>query len=123
MAHQIGFASEDEANYVAYLVCRRNPDPLFQYSGNYMAMKYALSRLNRVNPMAYKKLKRTISPGVSQDLAENQRYWEKYQNPLETFSDWFYDLFLKANQQTDGIQSYTKVVELLMGEYRKNKLN
>lgn len=123
MAHQIGFASEDEANYVAYLACRLNPDPSFQYSGNYMALKYAMNRLHRVNPKAYRKLCRTYSAGLALDLAENRRYWERFHNPIAVFSDWFYDLFLKANDQTDGIESYAKVVELIMGEFRKNGLN
>lgn len=122
MAHQIGFASEEEANYVAYLTCRLNPEPAFQYSGNYMALKYAMNRLRRVSPPAYVRLQRLYSPGLVQDLEENRRYWERFQNPLEAFSDWFYDLFLKANDQEDGIKSYSKVVELLMGEYRKNGL-
>ena len=123
MAHQIGFASEDEANYVAYLTCRFNPEPAFQYSGNYMAMKYAMNRLKKVRPQAYKKLEKLYSTGLKQDVAENRLYWEKFQNPLEVFSAYFYDLFLKANDQRDGIKSYSKVVELLMGEYRKNQLN
>lgn len=55
MAHQIGFASEDEANFVSYLACRLNPDPAFQYSGNLMAMKYAMNRLVTVDSVAYKK--------------------------------------------------------------------
>ncbi|MDQ3290916.1 MAG: DUF3810 domain-containing protein [Bacteroidota bacterium] len=123
MAHQIGFASEDEANFVSYLVCRLNPDPVFQYSGNYMALKYAMNRLRKVNPKAYKKLRQYYNAGLKLDLAENRRYWESFQNPIEVFSEWFYDLFLKANDQKDGIKSYSKVIELLMGEYRKNNLN
>ena len=122
MAHQIGFASEDEANYVAFLVCRLHPDPAFQYSGYYLALKYAMNRLHRLNPAAYRQLQRTYSAGLARDLAENRRYWERFHNPVAVFSDWFYDLFLKANDQTDGIKSYAKVVELIMGEYRKNKL-
>ena len=123
MAHQIGFASEDEANYVAYLACRFNPDPSFQYSGNYMALKYAMNRLKKISPRRFKKLQKHFNPGLKQDLELNQQYWEQFQNPIEEFSDWFYDLFLKANDQKDGIQSYSRVVELLMGEYRKNQLS
>ncbi|QNF34138.1 DUF3810 domain-containing protein [Adhaeribacter swui] len=123
MAHQIGFASEDEANFVAYLACRLNPDPAFQYSGNYMAMKYAMNRLKKVNPRAYKQLEQLYSVALKKDIAENKLYWERFQNPIEVFSHWFYDLFLKANDQREGIKSYSKVVELLMGEFRKNNLN
>ncbi len=122
MAHQIGFASEDEANFVAYLVCRLNPEPAFQYSANFTAMKYAMNRLRYVNPRAYKKIEKSYSPGVKQDLKQNRLYWESSQNPIEVFTDGLYDLFLKANDQDEGIKSYSRVVELLMGEYRKNGL-
>jgi len=33
MAHQIGFAREDEANFIAYIACKNHPSPDFQYSG------------------------------------------------------------------------------------------
>jgi len=35
LAHQRGFAREEEANYVGYLACRAHPDRDFQYSGTF----------------------------------------------------------------------------------------
>ena len=122
MAHQIGIASEDEANYVAYLACRLNPDPSFEYSGNLMAMKYAMNRLHRVDSVAYQQLEQQFSPGLKLDLEKSRNYWNSFNNPIAQFSDVFYDLFLKANDQTEGIESYSRMVELIMGEYKKNKL-
>jgi len=29
MAHQIGFAREDEANFIAYIACKNHPSPDF----------------------------------------------------------------------------------------------
>ncbi len=123
MAHQIGVASEDEANFVAYLVCRYNPEPAFQYSANYSAMKYAMNRLHFENPDLFEQFKKTLSPGVQQDLEANKKYWESFKNPIEVVSDTIHDLFLKANDQEEGIRSYSRVVELLLGEYRKNGLD
>jgi hypothetical protein len=123
MAHQIGFASEDEANYVAYLACRLNPDPSFGYSGNLMAMKYAMNRLKKMNPTTFTRLEKSYSTGVVLDLQASREYWNKFQNPVAEFSDVFYDLFLKANDQKAGIESYSKMVELILGEYRKNGLS
>jgi hypothetical protein len=122
MAHQIGIASEDEANYVAFLTCRLNPDPAFQYSGNLMAMKYAMNRLSQVNPPAFERLRKTLKPGLVQDLEANRRYWESFDNPIEVIGEVIHDLFLKANDQSEGLVSYSRVVELVMGEYRKNGL-
>jgi len=122
MAHQIGFASEDEANFIAYLVCRLHPEPAFQYSGNLMALRYAMNRLQYAWPAAFARLERAFSPGLKKDLEHNRLYWESFQNPLEIITDSIQDLFLKVNDQDEGLQSYSRVVELLMGEYRKNGL-
>ncbi|MGV3641537.1 MAG: DUF3810 domain-containing protein [Adhaeribacter sp.] len=122
MAHQVGIASEDEANYVAFLTCRLNPDPAFQYSGHLMAMRYAMNRLSWVKPAAFEKLKKTLQPGLRHDLEAQRRYWESFDNPVEIVGKAIHDLFLKANDQEEGLVSYSRVVELVMGEYRKNGL-
>ena len=122
MAHQIGVASEDEANFVAYLACRLHPEPAFQYSGNFMALSHTLNRLKYQYPMAYMYHFQSLSPGVMHDLKANRSYWTAFQNPLEIITDGIHDLFLKANDQEEGLESYSHVVELLIGEYRKNKL-
>ena len=122
MAHQIGFASEDEANYIAFLTCRANPDPVFQYSGNLTAMRYALNRLYSLDSLAFQQLEKKLNPTVKQDLEINRQYWESFPNPFLDLTSGFYDLFLKANGQQSGIQSYSQMVELLLGEFEKNNL-
>jgi hypothetical protein len=123
MAHQIGFASEDEANFIAYLACRFNPDPVFQYSGNLMAMRYAMGFLRKVDEEAFERLKEQFSDDVKADLEIERAYWSRYNNPFLKFSSAFYDLFLKANGQSEGIESYSRIVDLLVGEYQKNGLD
>ena len=122
MAHQIGFASEDEANYIAFLTCRANPDPVFQYSGNLTAMRYALNRLHGLDSLAFQQLEKKLNPLVKRDLEINRQYWESFPNPFLDLTSGFYDLFLKANGQQSGIQSYSQMVELLLGELEKNDL-
>ena len=122
MAHQIGFASEDEANYISFLTCRANPDPVFQYSGNLTAMRYALNRLYGQDSLAFQQLEKKLNPLVKQDLEINRQYWESFPNPFLDLTSGFYDLFLKANGQQSGIQSYSQIVELLLGELEKNNL-
>jgi hypothetical protein len=122
MAHQIGIASEDEASFVAYLACQRNAEPTFQYSGNLMAMRYTLNRLYWEDSATYNRQLKTLSPGVIRDLEVTRNYWNSFENPLEIASRAIHDLFLKANNQTEGVRSYSRVVELLMGEFRKNGL-
>ena len=56
MAHQIGFAKEDEANYIAYLACINNPDINFKYSGTLAALTYSLNSLKEHDSQKYKDL-------------------------------------------------------------------
>lgn len=123
MAHQIGFASETEANFVAYLVCRNASDSLFRYSCHYTAMRYAMSALYRSNTAAYRALTKTYSPALQEDLALNRAYWKQFESPLEEISHTVNNAFLKANGQKEGIRSYGKMVDLLLADYvQRNKL-
>ena len=122
MAHQLGFSPEDEANYVSFLVCRSNPDPSFQYSGYFMAMRYAMNALGGANKEAFLLLRKNISKGVMADIEANRMYWNRFYNPISTFTSFFYDYFLKANGQKEGIRSYSLMIKLIVGEYRKDGL-
>ncbi len=123
MAHQLGFSPEDEANYISFLVCRSNSNPSFQYSGYFMAMRYAMNSLGGANKEAFLSLRKDISKGVMTDIEANRLYWGRFYNPISTFTSYFYDYFLKANGQKHGIRSYSLMVKLIVGEYRKNGLS
>lgn len=56
MAHQLGFASEEEANYIAYLACVNNPDPEFRYSANYWVLFLAMDALKKADMKSYEAL-------------------------------------------------------------------
>lgn len=123
MAHQLGFSPEDEANYISFLVCRSNSNPSFQYSGYFMAMRYAMNSLGVANKEAFLSMRKDISKGVMTDIEANRLYWGRFYNPISTFTSYFYDYFLKANGQKHGIRSYSLMVKLIVGEYRKNGLS
>ena len=122
MAHQSGFASEDEANFVGYLACQFNPDINFQYSGNLMMLRYSMRSLYRLDSVAYEELAAKLTIEVKEDLRKNREYWQSFYNPIDPLTDALYDLFLKANDQKEGIKSYSLVTSLLIGEYRRSGL-
>lgn len=123
MAHQLGFASEDEANYIAYLACVNNPDPAFRYSANYWVLFSAMDALKKADIKSYEALYGKIDPEVFLDNKFSQSISKKFRSPVQDFTSRFlYDLFLKANSQKSGIDSYNLVIELLVGELRKNNL-
>lgn len=118
MAHQRGFAREDEANYLAYLACTRHPDIEFQYSGLVMALSQVMRALYRVDPEAFAALRAEYDPGLIRDLQANQAYWQAFSGPVEQLSERMNDAYLKSNRQADGVQSYGRMVDLLLAERR-----
>lgn len=119
MAHQRGFAREDEANYIAYLTCIGSDDIDFQYSGTMLALIYSMNALSDTAPNAYAKLKTKYSDGVLKDLRDDIQFWNAYSGKIEKFSDSLNNSYLKSNGQKDGVKSYGRMVDLLIAEFRK----
>ena len=123
MAHQRGFAREDEANYIAYVACKLHPNPDFQYSGTLLALTYSMNTLRRYDPDLAAVLREEYSEAVKRDLSDWSRFWQQYEGPIEEISEKVNDTYLKANRQKDGVYSYDRMVSLLLAEYRLMKSN
>ena len=119
MAHQRGFAREDEANYIAYLACTMNPDTDFQYSGVIMALINSMNALAKQNTTYYNILTKKYSIGLRRDLKYDYNFWSKYEGKAEKFTDNVNNNYLKSNGEQEGTQSYGKMVDLLLAERRK----
>ena len=121
MAHQRGFAREDEANYISYLVCNIHPDIDFKYSGTLLALLHSMNALYRYDSEKYQELQAMYSDGLKSDLNYLRKFWEKYEGPVEKTSTRINNAYLKSNLQEDGIYSYGRMVDLLLAEYRAIK--
>ena len=119
MAHQVGFASENEANFIAFITCFKNSDPYIQYAGLTFAINYCYSNLSKIDPVKAKKYMKLLNPGIVENYKEISRFWNQYQNPFEPIIKKSYDTYLKANGQSMGIESYEGMVGLVVG-YLKN---
>lgn len=114
VAHQLGYAAENEANFIGFLASINNEDAHFQYSGYYMALRYALNDLYRHDKEKYKIAIMSVNKGVLKNMQESQDFWNSYQNPLEGYFKDIFNLFLKANKQPKGIKSYNGMVGMLI---------
>lgn len=114
VAHQLGFAAENEANFIGFLTAINNDDLYFQYSGYYMALRYVLNDLYRHDKEKYKISIKKLNKGVLINMKENQEHWAQYQNPLEPLFKNIFNQFLKINKQPEGIKSYNLMVGLLI---------
>lgn len=118
MAHGRGIAREDEANYMAYLSCRQHPDPYHQYSGTLLALLNAMNALARWDYEQYQHLQLGYAAGVKRDFVAISEYWQQYKGPVARTSARVNDAYLQFNGQEEGINSYGRMVDLLIGERR-----
>jgi hypothetical protein len=120
MAHQIGYASESECNFIGFLASVKNDNLYFQYSGYSMALRYCLSNWQARDENTFKQLLKTVHPGILKNYKESDTFWKQYQTPIETGFHAFYDNFLKLNQQKDGMEGYSKFVNLMVNYYKND---
>lgn len=120
MAHQRGFAREDEANYIAWLTCSKNPDVDFEYSGELLALIHSMNALYDADRGKFIEIYNRYNPGIVRDLSADSKFWQRFKGPVESISSTLNDSYLKANKQPEGVKSYGRMVDLLIAQYRKN---
>lgn len=120
MAHQHGFAREDEANFIGYLTSVSHPSLEFQYSGTMLALNNAMSQLYRADPEGWATLRDRYSDGMLRDLADHRAYYDRYQGKVWETSNKVNNQYLILNRQKDGVQSYGRMVDLLLAYHRSN---
>ncbi|PQJ74397.1 DUF3810 domain-containing protein [Polaribacter gangjinensis] len=122
MAHQLGFAAENEANFIGFLAANHSNDSYFTYASYRMAFGYCISELRKRDPEKQALLMKSVNSGILKDFKESFDFWEQYQNPFEPLIKKGYDAYLKANNQQKGVDSYNYVVDLLIS-YFEDELN
>ncbi|MCI9844651.1 DUF3810 domain-containing protein [Flavobacterium pectinovorum] len=122
MAHQIGFASESECNFIGVLASVKNDNLYYQYSGYSFALRYCLGIWQAKNEKVFEQLKKQMHTGILKNYQESRNFWKKYDTFIDEGFHAFYDNFLKTNNQKDGMESYSKFVDLLVNYYKNRKL-
>lgn len=117
IAHNKGFAKEDEANFIAYKANINNPDRRFQYSGYYLALSYLLNEVYNQDIDVYTLLFNDLAPEVRIDIENSRDFWNSRKGKTEEVMTRVNDNYLKSNNQDQGVQSYKGVVKLLLAEY------
>jgi hypothetical protein len=119
MAHQLGYAKENEANFVGYLAAVNSTDTLFHYSTYLDLFLYTNRDVYFFDSVrSQKSINQLILP-VKQDLQKLKQFDLEYQSVLEPFITWMYGYYLKLNNQPRGIHSYNAVVGMLIAYYKK----
>ena len=118
MAHQRGIAREDEANFMAYLVCLESDDPYIRYSAHLNMYEYVASALYDASPTLYYDAVARLDTDVRYELAAYSEFFDKYrESTASQISGAVNDTFLQI-QGTPGTKSYGMVVDLAVAYYR-----
>jgi len=122
MAHQLGYGSESECNFIGVLASIKNENPYFKYSGYSFALRYCLANWYIRNEKIFNQLLKEIHPGILKNYKESEDFWKQYETPIERGFHIFYDNYLKFNQQKEGIESYSKFINLMVNYYKTKPL-
>lgn len=126
MAHMYGFMKEDEANFISYMACVASDDINFKYSGVMLALLHCKNELFYADIELWKIAENALDEKVNQNFFENNEYWKEIEETeigekVSEVSNDINDTYLKVNGQEDGVESYTRVVELVIARYKHEK--
>ncbi|MGA8098711.1 MAG: DUF3810 family protein, partial [Candidatus Cybelea sp.] len=107
-SHDAAYAREDEANYLAIVATLRSPDPVLQYSGWFELFLYLPQKRHYAH--------REFVPLVWQDFAALRKRDARHINAKLAHWSWrTYNVYLKSNRISSGIENYDEVTRLMLG--------
>jgi hypothetical protein len=109
-AHLAGYASESEANFVAWLTCVRGDD-LARYSAWVAAYQHAAGAL----PREVQRALTPLDPGPRGDMRAMAARLSRSSPVVRRAARGVYDGYLRANRVPEGIGNYDAVIRLMLG--------
>ncbi len=120
-AHQRGIAREDEANFVAFLVCIESDDAYIRYSAYLNLYEHVANALYQANPDYYWSVYYSLPQKARLEMKAYSAFFDKYRdNVVSDVSGTINDTFLTVNG-TEGTKSYGMVVDLAVAYYKQFK--
>lgn len=126
-SHLKGIILEDEANYFGFTACIESEDPYLQYSGYLSVLGYLARQVRGSVPDEIRGEMPAINEQVQKDnifLTEEQ--WEQVEEKailstetVNQATNAFLEKNLTMNGVGDGMQSYSRVVRLVIQYYAK----
>lgn len=121
-AHRLAIASEQEANFAAFLACASSDDVRFAYAGYLSACSYCLNALAGVDQdRALQVLQGVADEGLYDEvllvLADRdaaREHYASYEGTFEKVGTAVNDTYLKSFGEASGVRSYGLVVDYLI---------
>lgn len=112
-AHQLGYAKEQEASFIAFLIGKDSQNSALKYSTEYFVLKSLLRALSEKDPAFVKMILSQYSPEMKRDRSAEQFFVKKHEGFLDLFFSFTNDLFLKSNRE-EGSITYSYFIDLLI---------
>lgn len=118
-SHQRGIAREDEANFVAYLVCIESDDAYIRYSGYANLLQYVTDALWTADRELYREFAATHMPSeISGEYRAYSLFFDRYRDStVSEVTGAVNDTFLNSQGEKAGTASYGLVVDLAVAYY------
>ena len=121
-AHQLGYAAEEDANFLAFISSINNQDPLIKYSGYVFGLSYLLNEIQINHNDDLSLFTDKINSGIIEDINSRRKFWQKYSNNIiNSLQNILYDFYLKSNNQKAGIASYSRIVNHIINYYENDR--
>ena len=117
LSHQRGIAREDEANFMAFLVCLESDDAYIRYSGYLNLYEYVASALYSASPELYWQLNASLSPSVRAEMSAYSDFFDSFRDSVASEVSETVNNATLILHGTEGVKSYGMVVELAVAYY------
>ena len=122
MAHRMCIATENDANFAAFLACLANEDPAFRYSAYFMAYRYCYNALMAEGTAdavaAAARIDLQVNAYLRFDINRYNHFFSSHRNEtLSVVGDTVNDTYIKVSGDEQGTASYGKVSDLLVNWY------
>lgn len=119
-SHQLGFAREQEANFIGYLIGANSGNTELKYSTEYFTLKSLLNSIIYEDEKFVKNILDRYSDAMKRDRFNEKKFISEHQGLLNDFFGFTNNLFLKSNQQ-EGSVTYSYFIDLLVRYKSINK--
>ena len=113
MVHGYGITDEGSCNFIAWLACTRADNIYIRYSGHLMYFRHLGSAVRRRDPKGYAAFRQNLPSGVLADLNSINVNNNKFDEIIPELRDVVYDNYLKSQGISDGMASYSRVIDLV----------
>jgi hypothetical protein len=120
IAHQLGYAKENEASFVSFLICKNSNAIEVRYAAYYELFFDAFYQFLPTKNVEHSiSLIKNLDPRVLKDKKEEAIYHKRNRNFVAPIMTEAYDKYLKLNSQPKGMATYNEVIAWLIAYMKK----